>query len=139
MRQVLRPYAKVVEVTSHTTPTIIELTDTAGTIIYPNYIAVDVSGNAQDTIHIALSGIDTSTPIENSTFGLNAAGEASGIPGQFVAGRGGSTAEFSLPDGDRVSAIATKSFISQSYWLLIQYGQVMVANPTRDGLRPKGD
>ena len=139
MRQSLRPYAKAVVVTSHTNPTIVELTDTADTILFPNYIAIDVSGNATDVVHIALSGIDTSTTISDSKFGEDALNETSGMPGQFVLGRGGSTAEFALPDGDRVSAIAAKSITAQNYTLLIQYGQVTVANGIRDHNRPKGN
>ena len=139
MRQTLRPYSKAVVVTSHTNPTIVELNDTADTILFPNYIAVDVSGNNQDVVHIVLSGIDTSTSISDSKLGEAALNETSGVPGQFVLGRGGSTAEFSLPDGDRVSAIASKSVTGENYTLLIQYGQVTVANGIRDHDRPKGD
>jgi hypothetical protein len=140
MRQVLRPYAKFLQVTSHTAATIIPLTDTASSSLPCNYISVDVSGGATDVVHVVLSGIDTSgTPVGNYSFGADANGVASGTPGQFVAAQGGATVEFSLHDGDRVPAIATRSVQGADYSVLVQYGQVMAANPHRDGYRPKGE
>lgn len=135
MRQVIKPFTKIITVAADTAQ-IIELRDTSGTLIECNYLSVetDSSVTAQGYVHVEPSSIYANEVNLSSTSGSVDFSGAGGVTFQ----RGGGPIEISVADFDRFNAVRITSY-DQTAALILNYGVIKHQNPLRDNERFGGE
>ena len=140
METQFRPYTLVAKLTD-TSPSSIELKDTAGDPLLCNYVSVQSSSSNFNFFRVSYDPDGLTTPLANFSTMANMLGDTSGVVGAVGSTYTGGVVELLLSDKDRTSTIQLSHDVpgSREALYIITYGQIQHGNPLRDNERPIGN